>query len=785
MLEDPSLPFRLGEHRFVPGERRLAGPRGTHRLSPRAAAVLVCLAQRAGDVVSHEELLACVRAARAGEAALRRSVAEIRKALGDPAHRPRYLETLPGRGYRLLAEPVPASEPGPAGTPAAAKPRPWLEALRKGGIAETGLAYLVVGWLVIQVADATFEPLRLPSRLGTWVTVLVIAGFPFALILAGLIDVWRATRTGRPQGRGRRCLDRTAISIAGAVLLAGIGVWVYDRAIGLPGAGEPAAASLARPTPVEPNSIAVLPFLNIDGSLETAVFANGLAEDVMSRLAAVPSLRVAARGDAFSLPANASSEAVRARLRVRYYIEGSVQRSDRLLRVVIHLIDSENGFRVLSRTFSRDRSALFAIQDEITRLTVANLRVVLPPDTQARPGIYGEHPDIDAYVLYRHGMDVLHRPLSAASIEEAVGWFRRSLELDPGFAAAHAGICAAYAQGFRVTAEPEWIERAEHACAAAIDRNPHLDVVHAALGHLYAETGRDGDAEAAFRKALAVNANNVQALGGLADVYYRTQRLDRAEAAYRRAIALQPGNTGTYNALGWFLYQNGRYEKAATEFRKMLSLEPRNPQAFANLGSALVLSGRFAEAEPALLEAIELEPRRDAFSNLGLLYYYLGRMEEAVAAHEKAAALAPHDHLAWANLGDALSFTTRQEEARAAFERARALAERKLRVNPRDAGTLIDLAWIEAMLDRRQEAQEALARARELTPSDPYVHFVGALVALRGGERRSAYAGLAAAIDMGYPPKLLAAEPHLEPLRHDPEFAALTRDVHAARDAGT
>src|SRR5690606_10851388 len=140
------------------------------------------------------------------------------------------------------------------------------------------------------------------------------------------------------------------------------------------------------------------------------VFANGLAEDLMSRLGSVPSLRVSARGDAFSLPANASSEAVRGRLRVRYYLEGSVQLSDRLLRVVIHLIDSENGFRVFSRTFSRDRSGLFEIQDEITRLTVANLRVVLPPDTQARPGIYGDHPDIDAYVLYRHGMDVLHRP---------------------------------------------------------------------------------------------------------------------------------------------------------------------------------------------------------------------------------------------------------------------------------------------------------------------------------------------------------------------------------------
>src|SRR5690606_30153581 len=150
-----------------------------------------------------------------------------------------------------------------------------------------------------------------------------------------------------------------------------------------------------------------------------------------------------------------------------------------------------------------------------------------------------------------------------ASIEEALGWFRRALALDPEFAAAHAGICSAYAQGFSVTAEPAWIERAERSCASAIGRNPHLDVVHAALGHLYAETGRDREAEAAFRQALAINVNNVQALGGLGDVYYRTQRLDEAEATYRRAIGLQPGNTATYNALGWFLYQNGRYEEAA------------------------------------------------------------------------------------------------------------------------------------------------------------------------------------------------------------------------------
>ncbi|HEX7061794.1 MAG TPA: tetratricopeptide repeat protein [Woeseiaceae bacterium] len=788
MTHDLPPGFRLGEHRFEPGERLLTGPQGACRLSPRAALVLARLARRPGEVVSRDDLEGGEGAAHTATG-VSHSIAELRRALGDRSHAPRFIETVPGRGYRLLVEPSVADAPAEA-APGSLSPAPTrfaalVSALKRGGVAETGFAYIVFGWLAIQVADATFEPLRVPLWFNTYLTVLIIAGLPVALVLAALVEMSRARRAGRRPGPARAFVDRTVIAVGGALCLSAGGVYLYDQAFGLPGETEPAQARLATPTPIEPNSIAVLKFLNIDGSPAADVFANGLAEDVMSRLAAVPSLRVSARGDAYSLPANASSESVRERLRVRFYLEGSVQLSDRLLRVIIHLIDSETGFRVFSRSFSRDRSGLFGIQDEITRLTVANLRVVLPPDTQAAPGIYGEHPDIDAYVLYRHGMDVLHQPLSRATVREAVGWFRRSLALDPEFAAAHAGICMAYAQGFDVTAESGWIELAERACATAIDRNPHLDVVHAALGHLYAETGRDAQAEASFRQALEINANNVQALGGLADVYYRTRRLDEAEAAYRRAIGLQPGSAETYNALGWFLYQNGRYEEAADEFRRVLSLEPNNAQGYSNLGTALVLSGDFADAEPALLAAIRIEPRRDTYSNLGLLYYYLGEVDAAVAAQEKAAALAPNDHLAWANLGDALSLTPRHAETRAAFRKAEALADRKLAVNPMDAGTLIDLAWIKAMLGKQGEARGAIARARELTPSDPYVHFVGALISLRGGERRAAYADLHAAIEMGYPPRLLLAEPHLEPLRNEPEFAALTRDVRAARDSGT
>jgi tetratricopeptide (TPR) repeat protein/TolB-like protein/DNA-binding winged helix-turn-helix (wHTH) protein len=778
--EDLLQGFRLGDLRVDPVRRIVTGPAGARHLSPRAVEVLLRLASRPRSVWTRAELLAEVWGdGRGSQESLHHAISDLRHVLDDHPDRPRFVQTLPRQGYRLLVEPVTGAAEAPGAPEPGGGKAGFADAVKRSGVVETGLAYLITGWLVIQVADATFEQLGVPPRFGTLVTVLVIAGFPLAVLIAWLLDVL-GRRPGERRRRRRPALNvagRTAMCIGAAMALAGGGVYVYDHSVGLPliyaHLLEP-AAELASPTPIEPNSIAVLRFLNIDGSEETEVFTNGLAEDVMSRLASVPSLRVSSRGDAFSLPPNASSEAVRARLRVRYYLEGSVRLKDRALRVVIHLINSDNGFRVLSRTFSRDRAEFFEVQDEITNLTVASLRVVLPPETQAGPGIYGERTDVDAYVLYRHGVDVLHRPMTAASVEEAVRWFRRSLEIDPEFAAAHAGICTAYAQAFDVTSDPAYLAVSESACARAINDNPNLDIVHSALGRLYASTGRDREAETAFHRALEANVNSVEAVHGLAEVYYRAQRIDDAEAMYRRAVGLQPGNWDTHNKLGWFLYQNGRYNEAADQFRNIVSIDSDNMQGYSNLGSALMLSGNFAEAAPAFLRAIALEPRHDAYRNLGVLYYYVGQATEAVAAHRKAIELAPNDHLAWANLGDALSFMPDKAATRAAFGTAERLAESKLSINSKDAGTLIDLAWIKAMLDKPEEAQRAIARARELTPGDPYVYFVSALVAVRAGDTTIVYDNLQAAVDMGYPLKLLAAEPHLRPLRNQARFVALT-----------
>jgi serine/threonine-protein kinase len=777
--------FRLGEVLVQPLRGQVTSHNGSRHLAPKAVEVLLCLAARPGEVVTRSELLGKVWGDGHGsQEALSHAVSALRNAFDDHPDNPRYIQTLPRQGYRLLLEPQrPDATDGDEWQRSRLHVRKdgFLRELKRRGVLETGLAYVVFGWLIMQVVDVTFEPLLLPRWLGTFVTVLVIAGFPIALVLAWFIEIveGRAVLDRRRAARTtRNVVSRTYVAVVGALLLASAGVYSYDYFIGLPSVETPGTATthkdIALETPVEANAIAVLPFLNIDGSEESRIFAEGLAEDLINRLAKVPSLRVSSSRDSFSLPPNAGSGEVRQRLRVSYYLEGSVRLIAKRLRVVVQLINSQSGFHLLSRSFDRDRREFFAMQDEIAGLTVSNLRVALPPETQIILDTPGESPNLDAYLVYRRGMNALHRPMTNDSIREALDWFTEALKIDPEYAAAYAGMCTTYVSGFDVIGKAEYIDEAEKSCAAALSRNPNLDIVHTALGDLYFRTGRHDQAESAYERALSINVNNVDALTGLAAIYHRDQRLQLAEEKYRQAIGLQPGNWRTYDTFGTYLYNSGRYEEAAENYRRVLSLDASNSQGYSKLGAALMLSGKFAEAAPAFLRSIEILPQRDSYSNLGMMYYYLGQMDDAVAALRQAAEMAPNDHLTWSNLGDALSFTGHTGQADAAFRKAEELAQRRLSVNASDADTLVDLAWIKSMLDKLQDARELMATAKQLDPTNPYVHYISALILVKSGETSAAYDELEAAVTMGFPLEILAAEPHLRALKGQEKFVALT-----------
>ena len=777
--------FYLRDLLVMPPKGQITGGAEPAHLPPKSMEVLLCLAANAGELVTRETLIETVWGQGQGSPeALSHAVGELRRALDDHSDDPRFVQTLPKRGYRLVVKPVPQSAHTSSSVLGSTGRMNiddigLFENLKRRGVLETGIAYLIVGWLIIQIADIVFEQLLLPPWAGTFVTVLVMAGFPIAMALSWFLEF----RDGRavldklsPKDARRRQFSRTYLSVIAALAIAGIVVFIYDRNIGLPEApvatpGVPVEASVL--PPILDNTIAVLPFMNLDGSEETEMFANGLVDDVINRLSRVPGLLVASRGDAFSLEPNSPSQRIRERLRVARYIEGSVQLAGNEMRIIMQLIDSASGFHVLSRTFDRPREDFFDVRDEITELTVANVRVTLPPETQAASIISTSKPDLDAYVLYRRGIEQSYQQRTLPSIEKALAWFDQALEVDPDYAAAHAGKCTVFVQAYFATSDPAYIDEAQASCATALTLNPNLDVVHTAMGDLNFEIGEYAEAEASYLKAMEIAPNNVTALIGLGNTYMRQNDPVAAEERFRQALGLHPGDWFAYNMLGRFLYRSGRYTEAAAEYQRVVELDSSNSTGYSNLGAAQMLAGNFSAAATAMQRSVDLDPLPNTYSNLGMINYYLGRLDDAIVNHQEAIKLTPKNALKWSNLGDALWIAGRLDEAREAFRTAEELANKALQVNPNDPNTQMDLAWISAMLGKMDAADSFIDRARVQAPDDPYVHYIAGLIRLRDGDTSAALSELEVAAEKGYSLQMMAAEPHLASIRENPRFRAI------------
>lgn len=767
--------FLLLDSRVEPLTGQVTRGDSSVHLPPKAIEVLLFLAKSPRTLVSRADILGKVWGdENASQVSLNHAISEIRHALGDDLSNPTFLQTVPRRGYRLLVEPVLLSARPEAKTePRAAiddDPNFWNELFNRG-VVQAGVAYLVVGWVLIQVAEVTFERIGLPTSMATLVIFAVIGGFPIVLVLAWFLEFAEGKITLDRGGRSRSLfatLDRNYVAIVAAYAFAFTGAAVYEVTIGFP----PPRPDVERAEiiPIEPNSLAVLWFLNIDGSERTQIFSDGLSEDVLDRLAAVPGLRVSSRGDSWSLPAHPTSSQIRDRLRVAYYLEGSVRLVGDELRVVVQLIRSDDGTHVVSRGFEKVLDNFMEVQKEITSLAVANLRVALPPETQAEIVSTQDITDVDAYILYRRGKYLLDEPDTLATLQRAAEYFTAALDIDGRYAAAHAGLCMVGVQRYEFTNSAQDIRSAEDACATALSASPQLSMVHTALGALYRRTGRLAEARSAYESALEANEKDASALIGLAGVLARENRVTEADRYYRRAIDLQPGNWNTINQFGNFLFARGRFNDAAEQYRKVVFLDPDNWVTLGNLGSALMMSGDFRNAQSALNSSLEIETNQTFLSNLGIIHYYLGDFERSVEIHQQVVAQSPRSNFSWLNLADALYFSGRVQQADDAYSECVTLSRETLSVNAQDAESLYALAWALAMSGSLAEAREYLDRSIELSPTDYYVHYYDALIKAKSGEDDAALDALENAINLGYPVKMILSEPHLEGLRQHPEF---------------
>ncbi|MDH4049801.1 MAG: tetratricopeptide repeat protein [Gammaproteobacteria bacterium] len=763
-----------------PTTGQVTGAHGSRHIPSKAMEVLLLLARNSRRLVSREVILQKVWGDGHGSAdALTHAVSEIRHALDDHASTPEFIQTVPTRGYRLLIEPVLKTHGTSINAvlpePAVDTPRFW-QALIRHGVVQASAAYLVVGWLLIQVADAIVSDIGLPAWSEQFITFTVIGGFPIVVLLAWFLEFSGGRMLvddGQQSGTLVQGLERNYLAIFVAYFIAALGAGVYQATVGFD-VPDAATATESEPVPVAENSLAVLKLATFDDDERMRVFSYGLSEDLIDALARLPGLSVSSRGDSWSLPVNANSELIRRRLRVAYFLEGSIRMLDAdTMRVVVQLVDSATGFHIVSRGFDLQLESYANLQKEITSLVVANLRLALGSGGTEFAVLPAEDTTIDTYLLYRRGLEELYKPRSDSAIRAGIGYFEDALNIDGDYPAAHAGLCSAYTTLFRISRDPSDIDMAEDACARAYAVGPQLPLVLNAVGNLRLATGRNEQAKAMFEGALDFDERNAVAINGLAALAEREQRFDDAERLIRRAIELQPGNWRAMSTLAGLYFGTGRYAEAAQEYRKILFIDPDNFQIVGNLGAASLMAGEFATARDALERSLQTGFDPLIASNLGVVHYYLGDFAKSVEIHQQVIEATPKSSGSRVNLGDALHFLGDDEGATAAFTKAIELARADLGVNPDDPETLLYLAWSLAMTGSLDEGLRYANRALEIDAGDPYSYYYVGLILLQKGQPDAAVRALESALDNGYQVKMLAAEPYVQPLQADPRFKDL------------
>ncbi|WP_456429053.1 protein kinase domain-containing protein [Rhodocaloribacter sp.] len=581
-------------------------------------------------------------------------------------------------------------------------------------------------------------------------------------------------RPGSPAAAARPARWR-AVGLAGAALLAALALatpWLRQAIPGLGGPALPAQRLLA-----------VLPFDNVGGDPSNQAFIDGLVYTVTSKLtemerfqealSVVPARDVLQAG---ALGTAAASE----RFGVNLVVYGSVQRSERGVRITLQLVDPKAERVLASRQLDTPLMDIADLQDGVVVTLAGLLEVELNPAVE-KVLRAGRTAFPVAYDFYTQALGYLQHFEDESNLDAAVSLFDLAVKEDSAYALAYAGLGKAYLRKYQAKNDPALVALAVRNGERAVALDDELAPVHITLGMIYYETGRYEKAELAYLRALTLEPNNAAAHHELGQVYARQDKRDKAEESYRRAIVLKPSYWLYHNSLGQFYHRTGRHAEAIPRFEQVIALQPANPWGYNNVGVQYNRMGRTDEAIAWYEKATRVNPKAAgatgvAFLNLAGIYYSQDRFPEAEDMYARAVALRETDFEAWRDLGDAAHWSGDPATARRAWRRAAALALERLEVNAHDAETLGFLAADYARLGARDSARAAIDRLLALKErSAETLITIGKAYEIMG-ERARAWPYVEAALREGYSPAVLAFSAWLDDLRQTPRYRRLVED---------
>jgi len=664
--------------------------------------------------------------------------------------------------------------------------------LKRRNVYKVAVAYAVVGWLLVQVATQVFPFFEIPNWAVRLIVLLIIIGFPIALGIAWAFEL-------TPQG-----LKRTEDADLATETRTKRYAWMYVvivgalLSIGLFFVGRYTAPSGVNTSGVTAKSIAVLPFENLSDDKGAAYFADGIQDEILTKLASIADLKVISRTSTQKFKsAPADLPQIAKQLGVMHILEGSVQKAVDKVRVNVQLIDARADSHLWAKTYDRDLADVFAIQSEVAQEIADSLKAKLTPEA-AQSLEQVPTRNVEAYNLYlKAGYYVRDVDWGnsdpAIVLPRALDLYAQAIAKDPSFALAWAQVSYVHSwmHWFSVDDSPKQVQLAEDAAQHAIALNPQLPEAHIALGYVAYWGKRDyASALGEFEQARKARPNDANVIIAIALVNRRLGKWQIALDQLSRGAALDPQNTAVMEEVGTIASAMRRYSEALKQFDRSLAIQPGYWSALCDAARVHMLSnGQLDKANQALAEIpANVDPQGQVRFNRFKIAMWSRDFQAALKILDGAPDWLrnnPGHRLVATSVfrGQALEASGQIQAAHAAYEGAIPLLEVAINSRAGESSIHASLGQAYAGLGRKTDAVREGLKAVELLPvsADAFdgPTYLGQLAEIqaRVGNIDEALSIIRQLLDMpaGFviSPALLKLDPAWDPIRNDPRFQKL------------
>ncbi|MFL6526827.1 MAG: tetratricopeptide repeat protein [Chthoniobacterales bacterium] len=563
--------------------------------------------------------------------------------------------------------------------------------LKRRNVYKVAVAYVIVAWLLIQAASILFPTFDAPSWVMKVFVLVVVLAFVPALIFSWAFEITpEGIKRESEVEPARSITHRTgrkliAITAVLAVVAAGLLVFQLVRPTGARPSNTKADATASIPE----KSIAVLPFDSLSEDKDNAFFAEGVQDEILTRLAKVADLKVIARTSTQkfkSAPENLPD--IAKQLGVMNLLEGSVQKANGQVRVNVQLINALTNAHLWADIYDRKLNDIFAVESDIAKTIADTLQAKLTgSEKNAMTKRPTENPE--AYELYLKGRYFWNRR-TGENLKQALSYFQQAVEKDPSYALAYTGMADCYSTLIVFTNDPprKYIPAAFAAARRALQLDDELAEAHTALASTLGTDLQYPAAETEFKRALELNPNYATAHQWRGECLQALGKFDQALRELQRARELDPLSLIINCSLASVLDTAGRYDEAMQQVERALALDP-------NFGVAHFFRGQILEDEGKLNEAIaeyqtseSTLPPAECQGLIACIYARSGRSEEARQILTDLTNRSQHEYVSSYGLAQIHVALGEKEEALSLLEKA--YEERGMQTGGNDTSPVID-----------------------------------------------------------------------------------------------